>query len=243
VQPTATDFSATDRGLLGRSVLEAHEPGFRTQEVARVSSSAPDTDQLLDRASHGDGAARQELLIRHRQRLRKLIALRLDRRLAARVDPSDVVQEALADADRKLADYMRERPLPFYPWLRQIAVERVAKLHRRHLHAGKRNARREEPGVLNLPDESALQLAGRLLAPDSSPSRNLLRQESRQRVQDALARLSERDREVLVLRYLEQLSTKETGAVLGLTEAGVKSRHLRALERLRGLLDEELAEE
>jgi RNA polymerase sigma-70 factor (ECF subfamily) len=208
-----------------------------------VAPSTPDTDQLLDRAGHGDGAARQQLLARHRQRLRKMIALRLDRRLAARVDPSDVVQEALAEADRKLAGYLRERPLPFYPWLRQIAAERLAKLHRRHLHAGKRNARREEPGVLNLPDESALQLAGRLIAPESSPSKHLLREELRQRVQEALARLGERDRDVLVLRYLEQLSTKQTAEVLGITEGAVKTRHLRALERLRGLLGDDLGEE
>jgi RNA polymerase sigma-70 factor (ECF subfamily) len=208
-----------------------------------VAPSAPDTDQLLDRAGQGDGAARQQLLARHRQRLRKMIALRLDRRLAARVDPSDVVQEALADADRKLADYLRERPLPFYPWLRQIAAERLAKLHRRHLHTGKRSARREEPGVLNLPDESALQLASRLIAPHSSPSRQLLREELRQRVQEALAQLGERDRDVLVLRYLEQLSTKQTAEVLGVSEGAVKVRHLRALERLRALLGEDLAEE
>jgi len=207
-----------------------------------VAPAPPDTEQLLDRASHGDGTARQQLLTRHRQRLRKMIALRLDRRLAARVDPSDVVQETLAEADKKLPAFLRERPLPFYPWLRQIAFDRLAKLHRRHLHASKRNARREEPGVLNLPDESALELAGRLMDRSSSPSRHLLREELCQRVQDALARLNERDREVLVLRYLEQLSTKELAKVLGITEGAVKVRHLRALERLRGLLGEDLGE-
>ena len=179
-------------------------------EARSVAASAPDTDQLLNRASKGDGAARQQLLTRHRQRLRKMIALRLDRRLAARVDPSDVVQETLAKADQQLAAYLRTRPLPFYPWLRQFAEGRLAKLHRRHLRASKRNARREEPGILNLPDESALELAGRLLARDSSPSRQLLREELRERVRAGLAQLGARDREVLVLRYLEQLSTKET---------------------------------
>jgi RNA polymerase sigma-70 factor (ECF subfamily) len=208
-----------------------------------LAQLAPDTDQLLDRVSHGDDDARQQLLSRHRQRLRKMIGLHLDRRLAARLDPSDVVQEALAEANRTLSDYLRDRPLPFYPWLRQIAAERLAKLHRRHLHAGKRNVRREEPGVLNLPDESALELAGRLIAPHSSPSKQLLRQELRKRVQDALARLSERDRDVLVLRYLEQLSTKQTAEVLRITVGAVKTRHLRALERLRTLLGEDLGEE
>src|SRR5437868_2984584 len=121
--------------------------------------AAPDTDELLDRACQGDGAARQQLLARHRQRLRRMIALRLDRRLAARVDPSDVVQETLAEADRKLGKYLADRPLPFYPWLRQIAVERLAKLHRSHLRADRRSADREETGLRPLSDESALPLA------------------------------------------------------------------------------------
>ena len=86
-----------------------------------MTAAGPDTDLLLDRAASGDSAARQQLLERHRRRLQKMISLRLDRRLAARVDPSDVVQEALADAGRKLDDYLRDRPLPFYPWLRQLA--------------------------------------------------------------------------------------------------------------------------
>src|SRR5437588_12001690 len=103
--------------------------------------AAPDTDELLARVRRGDGSARQLLWARHRQRLRRMIALRLDRRLRARVDPSDVVQEALTEADHELGKYLREQPLPFYPWLRQIAVDRLAKLHRRHLEAGRRSAR------------------------------------------------------------------------------------------------------
>jgi RNA polymerase sigma-70 factor (ECF subfamily) len=99
---------------------------------------------------------------------------------------------------------------------------------------------REEPWELPLPDRSALDLARRLLASGTSPSRCLIRDELRQRVQEALARLDPRDREVLVLRYLEGLATDEIAAVLGIRAGAVKMRHLRALERLRGLLDIEL---
>src|SRR5262249_53299134 len=159
--------------------------------------------------SQGDGAARQQLLARHRDRLRRMVSLRLDRRLAARVDPSDVVQESLADAAARLSDYLRRRPLPFYPWLRRLAWERLVKIRPRHLGTGMRNAAREEPGVLDLPEDSALELAKRLIDPGSSPSQRLIRAELDDRVRAALLRLSERDREVLVLRYLEQLSTKE----------------------------------
>src|SRR5450755_3859141 len=103
-----------------------------------MTATGPDTDLLLDRAASGDGTARQQLFDRHRRHLRRMVSLRLDRRLASRVDPSDVVQEALADAAKKFAAYLRDRPLPFYPWLRRLAWERLVKLHAQHT-AGKRN--------------------------------------------------------------------------------------------------------
>src|SRR5262245_42001324 len=202
----------------------------------------PDTDQLLEQASRGDASARQQLLQRHRGRLRKMVAVRMDRRLAARVDASDVVQEALAEAARKLPAYLRDRPLPFYPWLRRLAADRLTKLYRRHFQAGARSVRREDPGVLALPEESALELAGRLADGGTSPSHHLAREELQAGVRAALDRLEERDREVLVLRYLEQLSVKEIAATLGLSEGAVKMRHLRALGRLRGLLADQLGE-
>ncbi len=142
----------------------------------------PDTDLLIERARGGDSAARQQLLVRHRDLLRRMVAVRMDRRLAARVDPSDVVQEVLADAAQELSDYLRRRPLPFYPWLRQLAWDRLVELHRRHVRAHKRSVTREETGVLDLPDESAVQLAARLLDTGSSPSERLLREELRGRV-------------------------------------------------------------
>jgi RNA polymerase sigma-70 factor (ECF subfamily) len=202
-------------------------------------TTEPDTEQLIEQASQGDDQAREQLLGRHRGRLRRMVAVHLDRRLAARVDPSDVVQEALLDADRKLSDYLRERPLPFYPWLRRLAWERLVKLHRRHLKAHRRSITREEPGVLALPDESALELAQRLITSGTSPSRNLMREEMQVRVQAALARLGERDRDLLVMRYVEGMSMKEIAAVVGASEAAVKMRHLRALDGLRRLLTDD----
>jgi RNA polymerase sigma-70 factor (ECF subfamily) len=196
-----------------------------------MATTNPDTDQLLDRAASGDGRARQELLARHRKRLRRMVALRLDRRLAARVDPSDVVQEALADAARKLDGYLRDRPLPFYPWLRRLAWERLVKMHQRHVGAGRRSVTREEPP--ELPEGSALELAERLLTADTGPEDAALKAELRQRVRAALDRLAAADREVLVLRFLERLSTAETAAVLGVSPGAVKLRQLRALDRLR----------
>src|SRR5262249_17504493 len=155
-------------------------------------------DSLLMRTMQGDRAARDELLGRHRERLRRMVAWRLDRQLSARVDPSDVVQEVLAEADRRLPDYLRDRPLAFYPWLRQLAEDRLVELHRCHVQARRRSVSRERP--LPLPEESAWELADRLFARGSTPSAGLRRRELRDRIQAALARLSERDREVLILR-------------------------------------------
>jgi RNA polymerase sigma-70 factor, ECF subfamily len=211
--------------------------------MGKAKPAGPDTEQLLDRAAAGDAHARGRLLERHRTRLRSLVALRLDRRIAARVDPSDVVQDSLAEADRRLAGYLRDRPLPFYVWLRGLALERLVDLHRLHVRAQKRSVRREEASVSLLPDESLLQLAERLADRGSSPSARLLHEDLRRRVRDALARLPERDREVLAMRHLEHLSVKEIAAALGLSESAVKVRHVRALERLRGLLDEECRED
>jgi RNA polymerase sigma-70 factor (ECF subfamily) len=160
-----------------------------------MTTPQPDTEELLRQTANGDPGARDGLLARHRDRLRKMIAWRLDRRLAARVDPSDVVQEVLLEASAKMDRYLRERPLPFFPWLRALAGEHLALLHRRHVRARGRSVLREEPGVLNLPDESAAELAARLVTSSTGPTQRVLREELRQRVRQALERLPERDRE------------------------------------------------
>ncbi len=208
-----------------------------------LSTHEPDTEQLLAQVVQGDDKARGLLLQRHHDRLRRMIALRLDPRLRRRVDPSDVLQESLAEADRKLSDYARSRPLPFYPWLRELAWETMARLHRRHIQASRRSVRREEAAGPALPDSSAFALAERLVARSGNVSGSLRRQELRTRLHDALGQLGDADREVLVLRFLEDLSTREVAAVMRISESAVKMRQLRALQRLRDLLGDDLAEE
>jgi RNA polymerase sigma-70 factor (ECF subfamily) len=190
------------------------------------------THELIDRARHGDQAARQQLLEHYREYLRRMVAVRLDRRVAARVDASDVVQETLVEAARRLDDYLRDRPLPFYGWLRALAGERVIDAHRRHVTARRRSVTLEHRDP-DLPDASADVLVERLFADNTSPSNHLLRQERHERLKAALAALSQRDREVLVMRHLEQLTTAEIAAVLEISEPAVKSRLLRALMRMR----------
>src|SRR5271155_3413544 len=197
-----------------------------------------DTTDLIDRAARGDVAARHRLLEQYRDYLRRMVAVRLDRRLAPRIDASDVVQEGLVEADRRLGGYLSERPIPFYAWLRQIAGDRIVDAHRLHLDAKKRSVTREDAG-LQLPDESSFALARCLFADDTSPSNRLIRQENQEEIRRAIDALPPKDRELLVMRHLEQLGTAEIAATLGVAEGTVKVRLLRALVRLRGLLGAE----
>src|SRR4051812_18741520 len=203
--------------------------------MASTPPSGPDeTDRLLRDAARGDQAALRSLLERHRERLRRMVALRLDSRLSARVDASDVVQEALIDAARKLADYERDRPLPFYPWLHRLTAERLAVIHRKH-YRGTRSVGREQHATA-WPDDSAGLLVDHLVDSDTTPGQDLVREERRQRVRDALERLTPPDREVLGMRYLEDLTFPEIAAILEVGESAAKMRHLRAIERIRTVL-------
>jgi RNA polymerase sigma-70 factor (ECF subfamily) len=191
----------------------------------------PDTDQLLAQAAAGDEVATQQLLARHRPRLRRMVAVHLDQRVSARIDPSDVVQEALAEAFQRLPEYIRRRPISFYPWLRQITWQRLVKLHRAHITAGRRSVHREDD-AMQLPDDSVLELAKRLVASGTNPERKLVRQEIRERVRSALDQLQPQDRSLLIMRYLEHMTIREISEVLKLTPAATQMRNARALLRL-----------
>ena len=196
------------------------------------------TDRLLNRAAAGDRAAVNELLARHRDRLRQMISVRMDHRLARRIDPSDVVQDAMAEAARKLPEYLQRRPIPFYPWLRQLAWNRLLDLYRFHVQGARRAVGREAVLAAGLSDNSVAVLAKRLVATGTSPSRNAIREEMRQRVRAVLAQMPEHYREVLVMRHLEQLSIKEIAAIAGVSEGTVKSRLFRGMAQLHRLLDD-----
>jgi RNA polymerase sigma-70 factor (ECF subfamily) len=202
-----------------------------------MADPLPDSDetqQLLDRAGAGDPAAFEALFARYRDFLRLVVRLRMDTRLRARVDPSDVVQEAQADAFRRLRDFLDRRPMPFRLWLRKTTQERLLKVQRTHLETGRRDATREVP----LPEQSSLLLAGRALASGSSPSERFDRSETARRVREAVAALPETDREVLLMRNFEGLSNQEVAYLLELDPAAASKRHGRALLRLRqALLD------
>lgn len=198
-----------------------------------------DRDELFGRAAFGDAAAIEMLLDRHRCRLARMVRARMDPRLRARCDPSDVVQDTLAAASRKLPQYFKDRPIPFYPWLRQIAWEQLVRLQKQHLLAACRSVDRESPAEVGVSDESVVRLAERLVDGGTSPSGGAIRREFCNRIQQAMDQLSTSDRELLIQRYVEQLSSQESAALLGISEAAVNMRHIRALERIRKILPED----
>jgi RNA polymerase sigma-70 factor (ECF subfamily) len=198
--------------------------------VAQADSE--ETRQLLAEVRAGDSQALGKLLTRHQPYLLRFIELHLDPRLRVRLDPADVVQDAQMQAVRRLPAYLEQQALPFRLWLRQLAHDRVLNLRRDHIGAARRSLARE----VALPEDSAAQLAGGLLTSSTSPSQRLSRQELAQRVREAMTRLSESDREVLLLRHFEGLSNAEVVALLGLTPSAVSKRYGRAVLRLHDLL-------
>jgi RNA polymerase sigma-70 factor (ECF subfamily) len=201
---------------------------------ANVTEPA-ETRRLLRKARAGDREAVEQLFIRHRTYLRRLVEVRLDPKLRPRIDASDVVQEAKLEAARRLECYLREPALPFRLWLRQLAYERLLMLRRFHLGAARRSTGRE----VALPERSALLLARQYLAAGSTPSQRLDRQELPSRVRRAVAKLPAIDREVLVMRTFEELSYEEVAALLGVDPAAARKRHGRALLRLHKALSED----
>ena len=179
----------------------------------------------------------------HRERLRRMIRVYWDVRLNSRVDPSDVVQEALADAAKRMTEHPKELSVSVYPWLRSLAFERLVAMRRTHVFALKRTVTAEVSDGLELPDGSVVMLADRISARNSTPSQKLMKQESRQRVRSALTKLPQRDRQILVLRFLEQLSIEETAEVIGISQAAVSTRVFRALQRLRNIMKSEASGE
>jgi RNA polymerase sigma-70 factor (ECF subfamily) len=178
------------------------------------------------------------LLERHRDRLRRMVVLRLDMRLQGRVDPSDVIQEALLEATRRREEYGRDREhMPFYLWLRFLVGQKILEQHRRHLGAQSRDIGREVSLYRGpMPEATSAAIAAQLIGRHSSPSQAAIRAERKLRLQEALNRMDSIDREILVLRHYEQLSNGEVALVLGLDKSAASKRYARALVRLKDVL-------
>ena len=200
--------------------------------MEEVQPDSSQTERLLEQVQGGDRQAFDQLFARHRAYLRRIVELRLDTGLRARVDPSDVVQDAHLDAFRRLDTYLRQRPMPFRLWLRQIACDRTLKARRHHLGTARRAMGREVP----LPERSSLVLARQLFAGSSTPSQQLDRRDLARRLRQAVAQLPEADREVILMRHFEGLSNSEVSCLLGIDPATASKRHGRAMLRLHRIL-------
>jgi RNA polymerase sigma-70 factor (ECF subfamily) len=207
-------------------------------DAMTTESPGPTDESLIRSAAEGDQAALAELFGRYRKRLRQMVRLRLDRRLQGRVDPSDVLQEAYLDLASRLPDYARDRPMPAYLWLRLVTGQRLAQIHRQHLGAAMRDAGREVSLYRGaLPQASSASLAAQLLGRFTTASQAAVRAERQVQLQEVLNGMEAMDREILALRHFEGLSNGESAEVLGLSKTAANNRYIRALGRLRDLLE------
>ncbi len=197
------------------------------------------SDPLIERLRAGDKRALVELFQHHRDRLRRMVQLRMDWRLQSRLDASDVLQEAFLDVASRLDDYLREPKLPPFLWLRMCVGEELINIHRRHLGTKRRDAGREISLQRRAgPEASSAALASMLLGENTSPTQAAVRAERLMAVQEALAALEPIDREIVALRHFEQLSRAETAQVLGIREEAAAKRYIRAIQRLKARLAE-----
>jgi RNA polymerase sigma-70 factor (ECF subfamily) len=197
------------------------------------------TQDLLADVRQGDAAALNRLMDRHRDALRRMIQLRLDQRIQRRIDVSDVVQDVLVEASRRLTDYLANPVMPYHLWLRQIAQDRIIDAHRRHRASAKRSVDRERPLVAPpAGDHSTVELAAQIAGAELTPATAALQQEMAKSVEAAIARLPDVDCEIILMRHYEQLSNQEIAQALGLTEPAASMRYLRAVRRLKELMAE-----
>src|SRR5262245_49589134 len=199
-----------------------------------MSTDTRTDEELLDTARNGDEGALAILVERHRNRLERMVGLRMDRRLQGRVDPADVVQDAYLAVRVKFPQYSADPRLPFYLWLRLEVGQKLVVLHRFHLGTAMRDAGQEvslHRGAL--PQVTSVSLAEHLLGKLTTPSHAAMRVELKLRVQEALNSMDPCDREVLILRHFEELSNAEAGEVVGIKPSAAVNRYVRALKRLK----------
>ena len=196
------------------------------------------TETLLSAIREGDDEAVNRLLERHRAPIRRLVELRLDRKVQQRVDVSDVVQDVMIEASGRLEKYLDDPVMAFHLWLRQIAWDRIIDTYRRHRVSAKRNMDREQPmSAPASPDHSTMEFAVQLCDPGLTPAAAATQREIALKVEEAIERLGEQDREIILMRHYEHLSNQEIAEALGLNPPAASMRYLRSVRRLRELLE------
>lgn len=229
------------RGLPSCTIVIAsmsHSPPQPNRPTPAESPQPQVTIALLNRARGGDAAAINGLLERHREAIKRMIHLRMDRVVQRRVDASDIVQDVMVEANRRLRDYLANPSMPFQLWLRHMARDRLIDAHRRHRLAASRSLDREEP-VGRAASDAALphDPVDHLIDRDLTPAAAATWHELEARFAAAVEQLDPADREIVLLRHFEHLSSAEAAEILGLAKPAAGMRYLRAMKRLRVLLD------
>lgn len=194
------------------------------------------TQNLLARRKDGDQTAWNALLQRHRSAVQRLVNMRLDNRIRQRVGVSDVVQDVMIEANRRIDRYLQDPGIDFHLWLRQIAKDRIIDAHRRHRATAKRSVDREQRLVQGGVNQSTINLGNQLRDNDLTPAAQATRREMASRMEDALMKLNDLDRDIIIMRHYEQLSNDEVSKTLNLKPAAASMRYLRALRKLRNQL-------
>jgi RNA polymerase sigma-70 factor (ECF subfamily) len=202
-----------------------------------MTTESEETTELLRRGVAGDQQALAELWDRYQERLLRLVKLRMNRRMQGRVDASDVLQEAFVDFASRAEEYVNDPSMPFFLWLRYLTGQRLQLLHRHHLGTMMRDAGREVSIHRGpMPQATSVSLAAQLLGRFTSVTQAVQRTEMRVMLQEAINSMDEIDREILALRHFEELSNTETAQVLGIKRSAASSRHIRAIKRLKDVL-------
>ncbi len=203
-----------------------------------AGDAAPQTMVLLDRVRGGDAAAINGLLERHRSAIRRMIDQRMDRVIERRVDASDIVQDVMIEANRRLGDYLANPTMPFRLWLRHMARDRLIDAHRRHRVAASRSLDREVPLVVpGDGGQSEADFMGQIADRELTPAAAATWHELERRFAAAVEFLDETDRQIVLLKHFEHLSTADAAEALGLSKPAAGMRYLRAMRRLRVLLE------
>jgi RNA polymerase sigma-70 factor, ECF subfamily len=209
--------------------------------MQRKDGIVPESDQtqeLLNGAADGNPEAINQLMDRHRTALSRMVRMRMDQKLMRRVDVSDVVQDVLVEANRRLSSYLKKPKMAFHLWLRHIARDRIIDAHRRHRVSAKRSLDREQPMTGRSGDKSSILLANQLKDSQLTPEAAATQKEIAEQVELGIAKLDDRDAEIIILRLYEQLSNQEVASALSLSEPAASMRYLRAIRRLKEILVE-----
>lgn len=205
-----------------------------------MPTTHPD-DDLKALAGAGDGRERvlADLFEQHRRRLQRMVRLRMDPKLRARVGASDVVQDTFVEVSARVGDYLEDPRMPFFVWLRFLTAQKLVALYRHHVGTQKRDVRRQVAiDRAGFPEASSVVMSEQLLEVCPSPSDAAMQDELRRRIEAGIEKMNPKDREVLVMRHFEELSNVEAARELGIEESAASKRYLRAMQRLKKILEE-----